>query len=67
MSKLQEIKEGWWNLIINNQTEQSKERLEVCKACEHPTKLGTCNLCNCYIPAKVLSKKSKCPIDKWKN
>lgn len=65
MSKLREITEGWWNFVLKQPTKQAKERLEICKQCDKPNKLGICTECGCYILAKVQSSKSVCPLKKW--
>ena len=41
------------------------QRMEICKVCEHFTTLSRCKKCGCYMPAKVLLARAKCPIDKW--
>lgn len=60
-----EIGEGWFNLLLKDPTEESLRRFEICKECDKPNKMGFCTACGCYIPAKVQSKRSKCPLKKW--
>lgn len=45
--------------------ETSKERYEICKACQHFSKLKICTACGCFLPAKVTMAKSSCPKGKW--
>jgi hypothetical protein len=69
MSLLNEIFEGWKNYIFPSpeiETE-AKRRITICvkNECGKFTKNKTCRLCGCYMPAKVRSVKSRCPIQKW--
>ena len=41
------------------------QRMEICKVCEHFTNLLRCKKCGCFMPAKVLLVRARCPIDKW--
>lgn len=46
--------------------ELSKQRMDICNSCEflfEPTK--QCKKCGCFMTAKTLFQKSKCPIGKW--
>lgn len=48
------------------ETELSKNRMSICNSCEYffkPTK--QCKKCGCFMPAKTMLEKSKCPIEKW--
>ena len=67
MSKLSEIYEGWKNLTFpNNRVEkEAKRRIIICADCDKLNNRNFCNLCGCYIPAKVRSPKSHCRIKKW--
>jgi len=67
MSKLNEIFEGWKNLTIQNEQieNEAKKRIEICVNCIHLTKRNYCDVCGCYMPAKVRSPKSKCNLNKW--
>ena len=64
---LDEIINGWKHYIFKNPLveTQAKERITICVNCEHfkPTKV--CNICNCFMPAKVRSVNSTCPKGKW--
>jgi hypothetical protein len=41
-------------------------RYEICKHCEHFSKmLKVCKKCGCFMPGKVLMKSARCPINKW--
>lgn len=67
MGKLQEIISGWKNYTFKNPEIENiaKNRAELCSNCSQLRNNNTCKLCGCYIPAKVRSIKSKCPIKKW--
>lgn len=68
MGKLQEIINGWTNYAIKNpQIEKlAKERAEFCVDCSQlKNNTNSCKICGCYIPAKIRSTKSKCPLKKW--
>jgi len=41
------------------------ERLSICEGCDHYTAAKTCDLCQCFMPAKTVMANVKCPIDKW--
>jgi hypothetical protein len=81
MSKLQEIYDGWKNLIIPEEKlkphieKVAKARLNICNTCEFDSlkdeslKLRFdrhCTNCGCTLAAKTRSLTSSCPIDKWK-
>lgn len=67
MSVLNEIYEGWKNLVFENDLveEEAKKRMAICVNCDKFTRVKSCELCGCYMPAKVRSMKSKCKDDKW--
>lgn len=72
MSKLTEIAEGWKNLVFKNDIgeEMALERGKVCEECDKLHTLTNsfylhCAKCGCYIPAKLRSTNSKCPLGKW--
>ncbi len=67
MSIFEEIVSGWKNYMFKNPKieETAKKRLEICLDCESLTPINSCNLCGCFMPAKVRSPKSSCPIKKW--
>lgn len=42
------------------------ERRKICFSCEHLKQpKNRCGKCGCFISAKVVFEKSKCPIKKW--
>ena len=44
----------------------SEIRYEICKHCENFSKmLKICRKCGCFMPGKVLMKKTSCPMHKW--
>lgn len=43
----------------------AKQRYEICKGCEHLTKLRFCDKCGCFMPLKVRIQSVSCPIQKW--
>lgn len=70
MSILQEIFEGWKNYIFENPEveEEAKRRMEICvkNDCKKfNEKHKMCDVCGCYMPAKVRSPKSICLLAKW--
>ena len=66
MSRLSEIFSGWKNYIFDNPIveEKAKERMETCVGCEFLSNRNYCDLCGCYMPAKVRSTRSHCKIKK---
>jgi hypothetical protein len=40
-------------------------RIEICNQCEE-YKFKICDVCGCFMPAKVSMFGSSCPKDKWK-
>jgi len=63
-----EIIAGWSNYVFKNERIENiaKHRLTICLDCKKLSNLKTCKKCGCYIPAKVRSEKSKCPMGYWK-
>jgi len=44
-----------------------KERLKICKSCEHYFKLtGNCKKCGCFMRVKTSLSFTECPIGLWK-
>ncbi len=41
------------------------ERMQTCESCDRYTAKKTCEICQCYMPLKVVMANMKCPIDKW--
>ena len=71
MSKLGNIAEGWAKYILGGTPEQwAKDRLAVCISkkgkCFTDTIYPMCKECACHVRVKVLVKKEKCPLGKWK-
>jgi hypothetical protein len=67
MSQLNEIISGWKNYIFpNKQVEElAIERMEICLGCDKLKDNKRCGVCGCFMPAKVRSVKSTCPLKKW--
>ncbi len=69
---IKEITEGWSNLLWGSDetTEEiAKERIAICMECPFFQKtFGRCKLCGCHMPAKVRTKKGRCPDipSRWK-
>jgi len=65
--QLSEIYDGWKNLVFPSPEVEleAKRRIEICVTCEKFRKNKSCAICGCYMPAKVRSTKSVCPIEKW--
>lgn len=59
-----------WDML-NNKIERvsedvSKERLDICKQCEHLIKTTVqCKKCGCFMTAKTTLPHAFCPIGKW--
>lgn len=74
MSKLEEIYDGYKNLLTGDYKELGKQRAKICNTCEININ-GFCSKsvciegkgcgCGCLIKAKVVSPNSKCPIQLW--
>jgi hypothetical protein len=67
MGKLQEIIEGWANVIVKDAVVETEalRRAKICASCVHASNHITCKLCGCPLIAKTRSPKSKCPDNKW--
>jgi hypothetical protein len=69
LNKIKEIYDGWKNLFFPNPAlkEMIDKRSNICDKCEHlSTKIYLhCDICNCYMPAKVRSVDSECPLNLW--
>jgi hypothetical protein len=66
MSKLNNIIEGWKNVIFPNKEVEkiAYERAIICANCDK-NKLNICSECGCPLVAKLRSINEKCPINKW--
>lgn len=67
MGKLEEIVSGWKNYVFPSEFMEgkAKRRLSVCLDCPLLSDRNFCNICHCFMPAKVRSPKSTCPKNKW--
>ena len=67
MGKLSEIYSGWKNIMFQTPKVEkiAKKRMEICIGCPMLSKRNICDLCGCYMPAKVRSTKSFCVAKKW--
>lgn len=67
MKRLEMILEGWWLWFTSDsQTEAlSKERKAICDKCPQKTRINTCALCGCYLPAKRRVAEAECPAGNW--
>lgn len=59
-----------WDLFNKNlgrvEATIAKERMEICKGCEHLIKLThQCKECGCMMDAKTKLPNAFCPIGKW--
>lgn len=63
----EEIIAGWKNYVFPNKEveELAKNRIKICLSCPKISERHFCNICHCYMPAKVRSPKSTCPLVKW--
>ena len=64
--KLASIVIGWWYFFYKNKAieKMATDRLRYCDIC-YKRKGNLCTECNCYIPAKVRSKKETCKLNYW--
>jgi len=70
---IKEFVEGWMNLACNklglsNESVETlaKERAKICLVCPLLSKVNlVCGDCYCPIEAKIRSKSSFCPQNKW--
>lgn len=65
---LDEIIIGWKNYIFPNKEVEkiATNRMLTCLDCPKFKKnTNRCSLCGCYMPAKVRSINSTCPIKNW--
>ena len=67
MSHLNEIIAGWKNYIFPNKDIEKLaiDRMEICLACPKLKDNKRCAMCGCFMPAKVRSELSTCPLKKW--
>jgi hypothetical protein len=67
MTKISHILEGWWLwLTADKKTEALAQQRKVkCDGCIRKTKVNTCEICGCYLPAKRRVLEASCPIDEW--
>lgn len=68
MGKLNEIINGWKNYAIQTPAieDLAKNRAKFCVDCSQLRRnTNVCKICGCYIPAKIRSVKSRCPLRKW--
>ena len=67
------IAEGFWNLAKSelNIADDEVEKVAVwryakCLQCEHLNNENkTCNVCGCFMKAKVRASESVCPVGRW--
>lgn len=66
MSKLQEILNGWKNVIWEKPEIEklAMDRALVCSNCFYNVN-NICTSCGCPLIAKTRSEYSKCPLNKW--
>lgn len=70
IKQFNEIVNGWKNLAFPNKEVEieAKKRIQVCLECpdeKYDDNSKRCKLCGCFMPAKVRSVKSKCPLRYW--
>ena len=66
MNKLQEILNGWKNVIWEDPKieDLAFKRAIICSDCDKNVN-NTCSVCGCPLLAKTRSEFSKCPESKW--
>lgn len=50
-------------ILVDEETRT--QRMEICKPCERLTWALTCDVCNCFMPAKTKLAGAECPEGKW--
>lgn len=72
MAKIDEIANGWKNVIKSKLGVSSEEdekifqsRREICNACDRRSDLDRCLECGCPLVAKTRSLISDCPLGRW--
>lgn len=50
-------------ILVDEKTRE--ERIAHCKACPRLTFMLTCEICNCFMPAKSKLAGAECPEGKW--
>lgn len=45
--------------------EEAERRASICDKCPFKKRLNRCDLCGCYLPAKVRFVQSECPDNRW--
>jgi hypothetical protein len=67
MSKVKEIISGWKNYVFPSEEVEriAIHRMETCLDCPKLKDNKRCSLCGCFMPAKVRSIMSTCPLKKW--
>lgn len=68
MDNLTEIYAGWKNYVFSSPQveETAKSRMKLCvEDCDRLNNRNFCTKCGCFMPAKVRSLKSRCPLRKW--
>lgn len=59
---------GWFRYLFKKQSELSKERMKICKKCEHYKRFcggHVCDLCYCFLPQKSEVEDEQCYAEKW--
>lgn len=69
MINLKDVFKGFYRLVVRTpQTEKlAQYRRSECDICKYKTKVRTCSVCKCFLPAKqrCLSSTNDCPFRKW--
>lgn len=70
MSQLEEILQGFKNLLFKDETieAEANKRLSICYPCPVRDNMRCSKAkggCGCLLSAKIRSPKSKCPKGKW--
>jgi hypothetical protein len=63
---IKNILNGYSNLAFKTPEieKMAIERAEICVKCEH-NKNKWCNMCGCYLPAKIRSRVETCKLKLW--
>lgn len=68
MINIKHIIVGWYRRFFKPMTQEEKNRLEICNACDNKIKIGNewvCSRCYCPIKSKVRVEDELCDMNKW--
>lgn len=63
--KNEQLKDQSWEDFPFLNKEDGERKKAICLSCQHMVDHLTCELCECFLPAKIQLFGSKCDADKW--